>query len=154
MQCLLQWVPGHCGLIGNDWVDVEAGKSAIATDDRTGYQGISFRTARSLIIQEISDPPVSHEWTKAVLVENWIESCFHEKKQFFWHNSEAATAKDYPPREASSITPHHSVLSAKDERRLWSTGFRNVRPQRKNAFALLGERRLRYLSWWNHPRLY
>ena len=64
---LLQWVPGHCGLIGNDWTDVEAGKAAIATDDRTdGYQGISFRAARSLIIQEISDPPVSHERTKAV----------------------------------------------------------------------------------------
>ena len=64
---LLQWVPGYCGLIGNDWADDNAGKADISTDDRTdGYQGISFRAARSLIIQEITDPPVSHERTKAV----------------------------------------------------------------------------------------
>ena len=63
----LQWVSGHCRLIGNDWTDEEAGKADISTDYRIdGYQGISFRAVRSLIIQEITDPPVSHERKKAV----------------------------------------------------------------------------------------
>ena len=91
---LLQWVPGYCGLIGNDWADDNAGKADISTDDRTdGYQGISFRAARSLFIQEITDPPLSRG-RKQYSVEKGIESCFREMKQFFWRNSAAATAQD------------------------------------------------------------
>ena len=64
---ILQWVPGQCGLVGNEWADNAAGESAISTDVSLPNLGrISFQSAKALIKREIIDPPNSHLRTKAV----------------------------------------------------------------------------------------
>ena len=66
-RVILQWVPGHCGLIGNDWADSAAGEASKSTDllpATTG--GITFQSAKALIGREISDPALTHLRTKAV----------------------------------------------------------------------------------------
>ena len=64
---ILQWVPGHCGLVGNEWADKAAGESATSTDEPLpNLGGISYQSAKALIKREIVDPPTSHLRTKAV----------------------------------------------------------------------------------------
>ena len=64
---LLQWIPGHCGLQGNEWADKAAGD--IAADRETAHatqSGISFQAAKSYIKREMLEPPISHVRTLAV----------------------------------------------------------------------------------------
>ena len=64
---ILQWVPDHCGLVGNEWAYKAVGESAISTDmSLPNLDGISFQSAKALIKREIVDPPTSHIRTKAV----------------------------------------------------------------------------------------
>ena len=64
---ILQWVPGYCGLVGNEWADKTAVESACSTDvSLPNLGGISFQLAKALIKREIVDPPTSHLRTKAV----------------------------------------------------------------------------------------
>ena len=63
---ILQWVPGHCGLVGNEWANKAAGESAISTDvSLPNLGGISFQSAK-IIKREIVDSPTIHLRTKAV----------------------------------------------------------------------------------------
>ena len=45
IQVLLQWVPGYCDLIGNEWADVEAGEAAAGNAELCN-DVISFNSTR------------------------------------------------------------------------------------------------------------
>ena len=66
-QIILQWIPGYCGLIGNEWANTAAG--AAATNDTSSQdhqKAITYKSAKALIEREVVDPQTTHERTKAV----------------------------------------------------------------------------------------
>ena len=66
-RILLQLVPDHCGLIGNEWSDVAAGEAATTvTTYQDHKQAITYKTVKALIGRDLVDPPMTHETTKAV----------------------------------------------------------------------------------------
>ena len=63
----LQWIPGHCGILGNEWADAAAGEITCASDvDPVEQAGISFQAAKAFVKREVNDPPTEHLRTKAV----------------------------------------------------------------------------------------
>ena len=76
-QVTLQWVPGHCDLVGNDWADSAAGEVAAAPlqhpddiIDTPPSSSISFEAVRALILREIIDPPTTHQRTKTIYADD------------------------------------------------------------------------------------
>jgi len=64
---LVQWVPGHAGLRGNDWAHEEAraattGRKVVGEERK----GVSLSSAKARIRRTVQDPPIAHERTKAV----------------------------------------------------------------------------------------
>ena len=51
-----QWVPGHCGLLGNDLAD-QAAREAAADQSGRHNMPVSFAAARALILRSITDSP-------------------------------------------------------------------------------------------------
>jgi hypothetical protein len=59
-----QWVPAHCGLLGNKRADEEAKKAAgLGPDDGAQRGRISFEVIKVLIWSQVKDGPPSHAGT-------------------------------------------------------------------------------------------
>ena len=63
----LQWVPGHCGLPGNDLAD-QLAKSFLGETTGEWNPAVSFSTAKALVRRRIVDPAPSHDRAQQVYV--------------------------------------------------------------------------------------
>jgi ribonuclease HI len=64
-----QWVPAHCGLLGNEKADDEARKAAgLGPDDGAQRERISFEVDKGLIRSQIKNGPPSHTRRCMVMV--------------------------------------------------------------------------------------
>jgi hypothetical protein len=62
-----QWVPAHCGLLGNERADEDARKAAgLGPDDGAQRRRISFEVVMGLIRNQVKDGPPSHARTSQV----------------------------------------------------------------------------------------
>ena len=71
-EVLLQWVPGHCELIGNEWADDAANSAwSSASTTSTSLAGrLTFEAAKAIVKREVVDVEITHSRTKAVYCEN------------------------------------------------------------------------------------
>jgi hypothetical protein len=62
-----QWVPAHCGLLGDERADEEARRAAGLGPDNGAQRGkISFEVVKGFIRNKVKDGPPSHVYTLRV----------------------------------------------------------------------------------------
>ena len=68
-EVVFQWVPAHCGLLGNEGAD-QAAKEAASSPEEGGPdqrpQPLSFRAAKALLREKVRDPRPAHDRTRLV----------------------------------------------------------------------------------------
>jgi ribonuclease HI len=68
-EVVFQWVPGHCGLLGNEVADQAAREATLPPEEGGPAQRplpVSFRAVKALIREKIRDPKPTHARTRLV----------------------------------------------------------------------------------------
>lgn len=76
---MMQWVPGYCGLSGNELSDQRAKLVATVKDDAP--HPLAFGNAVTAGKQPISDPPLKHGRTRSVY-NQYSEQGTEDRREF------------------------------------------------------------------------
>ena len=141
-EVVFQWVPGHCGFLGNERADQEAGLATSPdvadTSEAQPRVPVSYRAAMALIRREIRDPPITHERTRMVYAERPkpFEGTRKEEVALarlrsghslylaaYRHQVKQSDSPDCPRCGMEPETLHHFLCACPATRRLRSTIF-------------------------------
>ena len=139
----IQWVPGHIGLIGNEWTDGEAGAMAASDEEPAATDvGLTFQIAKAFTKTETMDPAITTKEPKQSLTACEPQSPSLERIRSYLPSSAVATVTSLQHTEKLSIpTPLRPVHIGKEPQRRSSTGSKSARPQFEDESVSLGERR-------------
>ena len=154
-RVFIQWVPGHIGLIGNEWADSAAGDAAAMMTEAETEGEISYQSAKAFIGREINDPPISHARTKMVFDGKRKATALPRKDAVMLaqlrsgHCHKLAAYRNIVHAESSPYCPH--CKDAPETLEHWLQECPATAHKKESAVS--GERRPLSQSWWKTQRL-